>query len=98
MVFFPPMTATTRFLPATMNLVDGRPGPALGLLLRYAAGLVALFYVLSLSLFLVGVFGFVSAWHFALLLETKNGADSVPVGLSSADRWHHYGSGGIFMR
>ena len=98
MVFFPPMTATTRFLPATMNLVDGSPRPPLSFLLRDAAGLIALFYVLRLSFFLVGVFGFVSAWHFALLLGIKNGADTVPVGLSSPDRWQAYGSGGIFMR
>lgn len=62
------VTAASGFFPATMNLVDSGPGPTLGLALRNPPTLVAFFYVLSLSLLLVGVFGFVSAWHRFLLL------------------------------
>jgi hypothetical protein len=65
------VTAASGFFPATMNLVDGGPGPTLGLVLGNAPILVAFLYVLSLPLLLVGVFGFVSAWHRFLLLIQK---------------------------
>jgi len=62
------VTTAARFFPTAMNLVDSRPGSTLGLVLRHASLLVTFFYVLGLSLFLVGVFRFVSAWHRFLLV------------------------------
>jgi len=42
------------FFPTAMNLVDRRPRPALGFVLRHASLLVTFLYVLGLSFFLVG--------------------------------------------
>jgi hypothetical protein len=61
--------AATGFFPAPMDFVDGGPCPPLGLFLGHAAFLVALFYVLGLALLFVRVFGFITAWHFALLKD-----------------------------
>src|SRR6266550_3954431 len=71
-------TAASGFFPATVNLVDSGPGPTLGLAIRNPATLVAFLYVLSLPLLLVGVLGFVSAWHRFLPVDSGNGADTVP--------------------
>ena len=43
-------------LAAAIIFVDGCPGPALGLLLRNPALLVALGYMVGLALLLVGIF------------------------------------------
>jgi hypothetical protein len=51
-----------------VHLVHGSPGPTLGFFFRYASAFVPFFYVLSLAFLFVGVFGFVSARHFALLI------------------------------
>ena len=67
-VFVPAVATPSGFFPASVNLVDRRPGPTLGFILGYAAAFVAFFNVLSLSFFFVGVFGFVSAWHRRLLM------------------------------
>ena len=50
-------------LAAAVVLVDGCPGPALGLLLGHAALLVAFGDVIGLAFLLVGVFGLVAARH-----------------------------------
>ena len=65
------VTAASGFFPATMNLVDSGPGPTLGFAVGNPAALVPFLYVLSLPLLLVGVFGFVSAWHRFLLLTQE---------------------------
>src|SRR5882757_3682393 len=50
-------------LAAAARLVDGCPGPALGLPFAGAAGFVTLFDVFSLPLLLRAVFRFGSSWH-----------------------------------
>jgi hypothetical protein len=67
-VFRVAVSAATGFFTATVHLVHGSPGPTLGFFFRYASAFVPFFYVLSLAFLFVGVFGFVSARHFALLI------------------------------
>jgi hypothetical protein len=50
---------------AAAFLVDGRPGPPLGLMLRHAALFVAVGDMIGLAFLLVGVFRFVAARHSA---------------------------------
>jgi len=57
-------------LAAAVILVDGRPGPAFGLLVRNALILVALRDVLGLAFLLFRVLGFVSARHGEAPLRT----------------------------
>src|SRR3989338_2799070 len=59
--------ARAALLAAAGLLVDGGPGPRLGLLLRHAALLVAFFDMLGLALLLGAVAALVSAGHDALL-------------------------------
>jgi len=60
------VTTAARFFPTAVNLVDCRPGSALGFLVRHASLFVTLLYVLGLSFLFVGVLRFVSAWHLFL--------------------------------
>jgi len=56
-------TLPVLLLAAAVLLVDRCPGDFFGLLLRDTLFLVALFNVLGLSFLLIGIAGFVSAWH-----------------------------------
>jgi len=70
MILISAKAAAPGFLPATMNLVDSRPGATLRFFFRNAAALVAFLDVLCLSFLFVSVFGFVPAWHHFLLLDS----------------------------
>src|ERR1041385_3461285 len=72
MILWLAVTATARFLAAMMNGIDGGPGAALGFLFRHAAFFVALLDVAGLTFFFVGVFVFVTSWHFCILLFRKS--------------------------
>src|SRR5687767_5580185 len=56
-------SSRARLLTAAGHLVDRCPRAALGFVLRYASLFVAFLDVLRLSLLLVRVSGFISAWH-----------------------------------
>jgi len=56
-------SATAGLLPAAGFLVDGGPGAAFGLFFGNTSVLVTFLYVLSLTLLLVSVCGFVTARH-----------------------------------
>jgi hypothetical protein len=82
------VTTAAGFFPATMNLVHRRPGATLCFFVAYAAFLVALLYVLGLSLLFFSVFGFVTAWHLFLLMDSHQVVQiayrRVPI---STDEW-----------
>jgi hypothetical protein len=59
-------SSAASFLAAAIILVDGRPRPALRLLIGNTASLVAFRDVIGLSFLFVGIFRFVSAWHVSI--------------------------------
>jgi hypothetical protein len=69
MVFRPTAAGTALLFPAVRCLVYRRPRAALGLLLRCPTVFVAFFDVLSLSLLLVAILGFVTTGHNWLRLK-----------------------------
>src|SRR6266550_6760727 len=88
MIFRFSVTTTARFFTAVRCLVDGRPGAALGFILRYAAFLVAFLDVVGLSFLLVGVFRFITAWHCDTLPR-----ETPPINAESVPDWssgHRY--------
>jgi hypothetical protein len=74
---------------AAVDLVNGRPGSSLRLVRRHAALLVTFLDVLGLPLFLVCVFGFVTAWH-RILLKARDADVQVAYRYKrkAAKRWH----------
>lgn len=87
-VFLLAVTATARFFTTTVHFVDSSPGSALRFVLWNAPVLVALFYVLRLSLLFFRVFGFVPAWHRFLLIDPYQVVHMVyRQGSNSASEW-----------
>ncbi len=92
------VTAPAGLFPATVNLVHCRPGATLCFFVGYAALLVALLYVLGLSLLFFSVFGFVAAWHVFLLMDPHQVVQivyrRVPI---STDEWQGSNPGAMFL-
>src|SRR5580765_42232 len=63
-IFGLPISATSRFLAAVMDSVDGCPRAPLGFFLRNSVLLVTFLDVPGLPFLFVGVFVFVASWHF----------------------------------
>jgi hypothetical protein len=91
------VTTAAGFLPAAVNLVHRRPGATLRFLVGDPAFLVALLYVLCLSLLFFSVFGFVTAWHLFLLMDSTQVVQivyrRVPI---PTGKWQGSSSGAMF--